>query len=69
MGKLKDNEIPDDSGMFEALIYEALQNRSDVFPEDPLEFDVHVDSNYIFYMFIKGKWVNVGIDISIIDNK
>lgn len=69
MGKLKDENIPDDSKIFEALIREALDNRTNVFPEDPSEFDVHVDENYVFYMFIKGEWVNVGIDISVIDNK
>jgi hypothetical protein len=68
MGKLKDEATPDDSAIFEALIREALENRSDEFPENPEEFDVHVDNNYVFYMFIKNEWVNVGIDVSIIEN-
>lgn len=68
MGKMKDEAIVDDIEMFEALIREAIANRSDEFPENPEEFDVHVDNNYIFYMFIKNEWVNVGIDVSIIQN-
>ena len=69
MGKMKDEAIPDDSAIFEQLIRTAIELKSDEFPENPEEFSVHVDNNYIFYMFIKGEWVNVGIDVSIIDGK
>ena len=67
MGKIKDEATPDESEMFEAIIQAALELRSDTFPENPAEFDLHVDNDYNFYMFIKGQWTKTGINVSVIN--
>lgn len=50
--------------MFQQLLNEAIENKSDEMPEDPNEFDLYVDNHYNVYMCIKGEWQNVGLNVT-----
>jgi hypothetical protein len=64
MGKMKDSTIKDDQEMFQEMLDYLLANRSDTPPESPAEFDAYIDMHYNLYMFIKGEWVNVGVNFT-----
>jgi len=64
---MKDQTIRDESEMFESLVRAAQELRSDTFPENPEEFDVHVDMDNLFHMFIKGAWASTGVKFTPID--
>lgn len=49
---------------FKALMKFAVDNRSDTPPESAQEFDIYCDEHYNLYMFIKGDWVNIGINVT-----
>lgn len=50
--------------MFEELLNNAVKEKSDDFPEHPSEFDIHVDSHYNVFMFIKGSWTKTGLNVT-----
>lgn len=49
---------------FNQLVAWAVQNKSDTPPQDPKEFDIYADSHYNLYMFIKGEWTNIGLNVT-----
>lgn len=49
---------------FKKIVDHAVQNRNDMPPENPQEFDVYADSHYNLYMFIKGEWKNIGLNVT-----
>ena len=50
--------------VFEQIISTAVENRSDNAPENPYEFQVYCDTHYNLYMFIKGEWSNIGLNVT-----
>lgn len=50
--------------MFQQLLNQAIENKSGEMPESPNEFDLHVDNHYNVYMYIKGEWTNVGLNVT-----
>lgn len=50
--------------MFDELLNNAVKEKSDNFPESPSEFDIHVDSHYNVFMFIKGNWTKTGLNVT-----
>ena len=53
-----------DEELFNKIISVAVENKTDEPPENPEEFDVYADSNYNLYMFIKGEWKNIGLNVT-----
>lgn len=49
---------------FKKLVIYAIENRSDTPPTGAKEFDIYADSHYNLYMFIKGEWASIGINVS-----
>lgn len=49
---------------FKQLVNYAVENRSDTPPENPREFDIYSDTHYNLYMFIKGEWTNIGLNVT-----
>lgn len=49
---------------FAKIVAHAIQNRSDVAPSEPKEFDVYADMHYNLYMFIKGEWNSIGLNVT-----
>lgn len=49
---------------FKAIVDAAVQNRSSDKPENAEEFQVHCDNHYNLYMYIKGEWQNMGINVT-----
>lgn len=54
----------DEKEYFDQLIKAAMQNLTDTPPESPSEFDIYADTNYNLYMFIKGEWTNIGLNVT-----
>lgn len=50
--------------MFKKIVDEAIAHRSDTPPENPAEFQVYSDSHYNLYMFVKGEWINLGLNMT-----
>jgi hypothetical protein len=50
--------------MFQSMLNEAIENKSDTPPEDADEFTIYVDTNYNVHMLIKGEWQNVGLNVT-----
>jgi len=53
-----------DEELFNKIISVAVENKTDEPPENPEEFDVYADNNYNLYMFIKGEWKNIGLNVT-----
>ena len=53
----------DDKEVFNQIMKNAVDDRSDIKPEIPQEFDVYCDMDYNLYMFIKGEWSSIGINV------
>jgi len=53
-----------DEDLFNKIISVAVENKTDEPPENPEEFDVYADNNYNLYMFIKGEWKNIGLNVT-----
>lgn len=49
---------------FKQLVNYAVENRSDTPPDGPKEFDIYADTHYNLYMFIKGEWTNIGLNVT-----
>jgi hypothetical protein len=49
---------------FKKLVDIAVKKRSDIPPVDPREFDIYSDMHYNLYMFIKGEWTDIGINVT-----
>lgn len=49
---------------FDALVKFALENRTENPPENPNEFDIYSDMNYNLYMYIKGEWTGIGVNMT-----
>ena len=49
--------------MFQQLLNEAIENKSDEMPEDPNEFDLHVDNHYNVYMCIRVSGRTLGLTL------
>jgi hypothetical protein len=49
---------------FKRLVDIAVKKRSDIPPVDPREFDIYSDMHYNLYMFIKGEWTDIGINVT-----
>lgn len=54
----------DEKANFQALVNKAIESRSDTAPESPSEFDIYCDNHYNIHMFLKGEWVNVGLNVT-----
>jgi hypothetical protein len=49
---------------FKELVNHAVANRTDEPPSDPKEFDIYADMHYNLYMFIKGEWTSIGLNVT-----
>lgn len=53
-----------DEELFKQIIKDATDNPTDVPPENPQEFSVYCDTHYNLYMFIKGEWTSIGLNVT-----
>lgn len=53
-----------DEELFKQIIKDATDNPTDAAPENPQEFSVYCDTHYNLYMFIKGEWTNIGLNVT-----
>ena len=49
--------------IFYQLVKNAIENKSDIAPDSPAEFDIYCDNHYNLHMFIKGEWSNTGLNV------
>ena len=55
--------------LFQEIVDLAVENPTDVAPENPNELDVYCDSHYNVYMFIKNEWTSTGINVTALSGK
>jgi hypothetical protein len=53
----------DDKDIFNQIMKSAVENKSEDKPQSPQEFDVYCDMDYNLYMFIKGEWSSIGVNV------
>lgn len=51
---------------FNEVLKNAIENKSETPPDNPQEFDVYSDNNYNLYMFVKDKWIELGLNVTMI---
>lgn len=56
--------INNDSDLFEQILQNLLNNKTDIPPVNPSELDFYVDLNNNLHMFVKSEWISVGINFS-----